>query len=214
VNEPTARVGATETEQRSLSVGTVLFGMILVTLGLLWLLDVSGAIDVTWTFVSAVMLILVGGVLIIGAREGSHGGLVFLGLVLSAIVLIGSLATWPSFGGGVGDRETAPTLFSEVESEYRWGMGSERYDFRNVEFPEGDTEIRVSLGMGDLEMIFPDDIGVRVEYQVGAGDVTALEREQSGVGIRGSTQTDGFEESEQRVIIDVQVGLGSVEVRQ
>lgn len=201
-------------EGRSISLGTILFGLILITLGALWLLNVSGAIDVTWTFVAAVMLVLVGVALLIGAREGSHGGLIFLGIVLTAVVAIGSLASWPSIGAGVGERAYTPESINEVESSYSWGIGTQSVDLRNIDFPDGRTEISMQLGTGEINVWVPDDIAIRVEWQVGVGDVQVVDRDQSGVGLRGTYESPGFEDADRQLTLDIQLGMGALEVSQ
>lgn len=201
-------------DTQGLSIGTILFGVILLALGVLWLLDAAGAIDVTWTFVGAVMLVLIGVALLIGAREGSHGGMIFVGLVLTVVVLAGSFITVPAFWNGVGERETVPETFEAVEESYNWGVGSQRIDFREVAFPEGETEISVQLGTGELLIFVPSDIGVDVSWRVGMGEAQVLDREHSGIGLNGDHQTANYDEQERQLRLSIQLGMGSVEVLQ
>lgn len=197
-----------------ISLGTILFGLILLAIGVLWLLDLTGALDITWTIVGAVMLVLVGLALFVGAREGSHGGLVFLGIVLSVVVLFGSLATWPSFNTEVGERSIAPESVEAIEDEYEWGAGESTLDLRDVDFPEGETDVSIQLGAGEVVVYVPEDIGVRIDWQAGVGNVQIIGREQSGFGIDGSYETEGFADEPIRLFLDVQVGAGRIEVRQ
>jgi hypothetical protein len=201
-----------QTGDEGLSLGTVVFGLILLAIGIIWLLDVSDVVDVTWTFVGAVMLVLVGIGLIVGARQGSHGGLIFLGIVLSIFVLVGSLTTWPGVGGGVGERTADPQTIGEVGETYNWALGSQTVDLRNVDFPSGETTVNVRLGMGEAVVRVPQNIGVRVEWQIGAGNIEVFDREQSGLGLSDSYQTENFADQETRLILDIQIGMGSVEV--
>jgi hypothetical protein len=198
--------------QEGMSPATILFGLNLLILGSLWLLDVADIISVTWTLVGSVILILIGLALIAVARHGSHGGMIFVGIVLSFVVMLGSLASWPSFEGGVGDRAITPTTMAELEAEYSWGAGSQVIDFRQLEFPAGETSVRIQMGMGDLELLVPDDVAREVEWSVGVGDVKVFDRSQSGVGLNGTYEDDDYNTAERQLSIDIQLGMGAVEV--
>lgn len=200
-------------EERNVSLATVLFGLILVTLGGLWLLDVTSVMDVTWTLVGSVILILIGVLLIVAARQDSHGGMIFLGIVLSAIVLLGSLATWPSFDGGVGDRTIAPPEVEELEAEYTWSIGNQEVDLTGIDLPDGETEIAVRLGTGNLEVMIPDDVGYRIEWTVGLGNADILDESHTGFGLGDTYTSENIDEAESVLVLDLQVGLGNMEVR-
>jgi hypothetical protein len=207
-------VHGTPETQDSVSPGTILFGLILLILGTLWLLDISDVISVTWTLVGSVVLILIGVLLIGAARHGSHGGMVFLGIVLSFVVLLGSLASWPSFEGGVGDRAITPTSMDELESQYNWGVGSQQINLGDVQLPEGVTEVRVQMGVGDLEIIVPEDVAYQIDWTVGLGDAQILERNQSGVSLNGTFESDDYDTAGQQLSLEIQLGMGALEVRE
>lgn len=200
-------------EERNVSLATVLFGLILVTIGGLWLLDVTSLMDITWTLVGSVILILLGVLLIVAAREDAHGGMIFLGIVLSAIVLLGSLATWPSFDGGVGDRMIAPSAVEELDEEFTWAIGSQEVDFTGMEFPDGETEVVVRLGTGTLEVMIPDDVGYRIEWSVGLGSADILDESHTGFGLGNTYVSENIDETEAVLVLDLEVGLGDMEVR-
>jgi hypothetical protein len=195
------------------SPATILFGVILLMLGVLWLLDIGDIIDVTWTLVGSVTLILIGIMLIVTARRDSPEGMIFLGIVLSAVVLLGSLASWPSFEGGVGENDIAPASFEQVEAEYSWAVGSQEIDFSDVSFPEGATSVELRLGTGNIQVIIPDDVAVRVDWSIGLGNADVFDENRSGVNPGGSYQSEGFDSAETQLEIDVSLGMGSLEVR-
>lgn len=200
-------------ERSGVSASTVLFGLILVTLGGLWLLDVSGVMGVTWTLVGSVILILIGVLLIAAARYDTHGGMIFLGIVLSAVVLLGSLASWPSFDGGVGDRLISPQTMEELASEYSWSVGNQEVDFTDIELPEGETEVAIRLGTGNLEITIPDDVGYRIDWTVGLGNADVFDENHTGVSLGSSYTSDNADDADTVLVLDLQVGLGNMEVR-
>ncbi|TVR68749.1 MAG: hypothetical protein EA415_15835 [Sphaerobacteraceae bacterium] len=203
-----------ERQSSGVSPATILFGLILVSLGLLWLLDVSGVMSVTWAIVGSVMLVIIGVLLIVAARQDSHGGMIFLGIILSGVVLLGSLASWPSFEGSIGDEQISPTTMSELQSEYSLSVGSQEIDLTGLTFPEGETDIEIRHGTGDLEIILPDNAAYRIEWSVGLGDAQVLDQNRSGFGQDGVWESDDIEQADVVVNLDVQLGLGALEVRQ
>lgn len=205
---------ATPDARQTMSLTTVLFGLILLALGTLWLLDVGDVLSVTWTLVGSVLLIVIGVVLLLAAQHGSHGGMIFLGIVLSVIVLFGSLASVPSFDGGVGDRAIAPVDVADLESEYNWGVGSQEIDLRDVELPDGETAVSIQMGTGDIEIRVPDDVAVHVDWRIGLGDAQVLERSQSGFSLNGSYESDGYDDADRQLSLEIQLGLGALEVRE
>lgn len=206
--------GYQEREAEGVSPATILFGLVLVSLGLLWLLDAAGVFSVTWTVVGSVMLVIIGLLLIAAARQDSHGGMIFLGVVLSGVVLLGSLASWPSFEGSVGDEQIAPTALTELEGEYALSVGNQEIDLTGLSFPDGETEVTVRLGTGNLEIDLPDDVAYRIEWSVGLGEALVLDEEHSGFGLDGEWVSEDIDEADAVLVMEIQLGLGTLEVRQ
>ncbi len=206
------RTQGTADPRGGMSPATILFGLILLTLGVLWLLDVSEIMSVTWTLVGSAILIVIGVLLIAVARQGSHGGMIFLGIVLSAVVLLGSLASWPSFEGGVGDSQVTPTSIAELEDEYSWSIGNQEIDLSNVDFPDARTTVSIRLGTGNLEITIPDDIAYRVEWSVGLGNADVFDENHTGAGLDGVYESDDYEGADRAIVLEIQLGLGSLEV--
>src|SRR5690606_7865393 len=83
---------------------TWVVGTFLVLVGLLWLLDVTGVSTLRLAVLLPVLLALVGLALVLGAWNGSHGGLVVVGVLLTLTVLTMALTPVDAFRGGVGKR--------------------------------------------------------------------------------------------------------------
>jgi len=159
--------------------GHIVLGAILVLIGVGWLLEALDVVDVPWRFLLPGALIIVGAALAVGARTGSHGGLVAVGVVLTVLVLLAGaldvLADIP-FAGGIGDKSHRPT--GAVQDEYRWGMGKMTLDLREAESLAGE-EIKASVVVGELIVIVPPDVPLVISGHSGVGDVIVL-GEQSG----------------------------------
>jgi hypothetical protein len=194
------------------SLAAMLTGLTMLAVGIIWLLDASGVLRVSWYAVFAVVLMVVGLGLVIGSFTGEHGGLIALGIVLT-VLLTG--ATWADirFDGGLGDRDITPGSVTELEPAYRITAGTLTLDLRQVDFPAGETAIEARVGAGELIVIVPQDMAVDVDWRVAAGDVKVFNHERSGVLLEDTTSTQDYHHAEQRLHLDLIVTTGAIEVR-
>jgi predicted membrane protein len=202
-----------ERRQGGSSLAQVLVGLTLLVVGVLWLLHITGAVSVSWFAVLAVVLMIVGVALVIGSTSGEHAGLIALGVVLTVVL---TAATWVDFRfeGGVGDREFVPAAIEELQETYRLSAGTLSLDLREVDFPQGETSVEARVGAGELIVTVPADVAVSVNWRVVAGDITVLGRQQSGVFLDDQDLTPGYEDAERRLMLDLIVTTGTIEVRQ
>lgn len=187
-------------------------GGVLVLIGLLWLLERTGAVDLSATVVLAIATMVIGIALMILSREGSHPLLIVMGTILGLIALITTAAPFEGFQGGVGDRTIEVTTRADIASDYELAMGSLTIDLRAVDDFDTDTRLSARVGTGDLVIRVPSDLEVAVEAEVGAGQVDIYERTVDGLGIDETYETPGFDESRQRLTLDLEVFAGRVEV--
>jgi hypothetical protein len=204
--------------------GHIVLGAILVLIGVGWLLEALGAAEVPWRFLLPAALIIVGVALVFGARTGTHGGLVAVGVVLTVLVVLAgavdALVDVP-FVGGFGDKSYRPT--TAVEDEYRWGFGKMTLDLRDAGTLVGE-EIEASVVLGELVVIVPPDLPVVVTAHAGVGDLVVLGEQSDGVDVdlecqaTGEAIACGDEEAGGRPFdpslrLDLEVGVGKVEVQ-
>ncbi len=163
-----------------------------------------------------VALILVGVALIADSRSlRSHGSLVAVGLVLTAFLTLGTAVDLP-LAGGAGTRTERPASLSDVQDEYRLGLGELTIDLTRLSLPvEGAKPVRVKarVGMGRLVVVLPDHVFASVRGHAGIGDVEIFGRRRSGFDVRYGFEPNVSYGTAIPFILDVSVGLGSVEVR-
>jgi predicted membrane protein len=195
----------------SIPLGRLVLGGILLGGGALWLLSSLDVIEVSLTAVLPVALILVGLALVIGSRTGRHSGLIVGGVILTVMLAFASTFDI-RLEGGVGQRDFAPKTIADLESEYRLAMGEMTLDLTALEIsPESRTTVDASVGMGQLVVRVPPDVGVHVHATAGAGQVVLFGRESDGLDVELSTPISGGP-GHPALTLELSVGLGQVDV--
>jgi len=190
-------------DERAVHVGRLVLGAILLLIGAAWLVVTLDLVDLPIQSAMAASLILIGIVLLV---VGRHGGLVALGVILTVMLAFMSILDVP-FEGGVGERTFRAAGTADLEAEYRMAVGRMTVDLTSIE-GASVPDVEISLGIGQVVVILPDDVPVSVEGDAGAGQVVILGSEQNGFGVDHSvTENDAVFE------VRVSVGMGQVEVR-
>lgn len=217
-DQPTAPIPppVPEPPRPPLPLGRLLLGVILVLLGLGWLLELTGAVELDWGIVWPLALIVVGLAIAVAAWEGrSRGGLVVLGIVLTVLLTVGTAAEVP-VGGGVGDRVERPSSLADIPRRYELTVGKltielDRLRWSPTEVP-GSVKVRAAVGVGQLVV----DVGhgfpcVSVRARSGLGEVVVFGERASG--ITPEYRTEAVCLAAPVLELDLSVGLGQVEVR-
>ncbi len=187
--------------------------LIAVALGSLGLYDVAagGVPDAAYP---ALALVVVGTMLVVGAWFGRPGGLIALGVV-SVIALLGASA-----GDLRYDDETVtttPTTAAQVDDRYSFSAGTTHLDLSQVsdlEALDGRT-IEVDGNAGEIVVTLPDGADVDVSATVaGAGEVTVLGENRSGVGMVSVDRSIDGGEDVPAFDLDLGLVVGNIEVRQ
>jgi phage shock protein PspC (stress-responsive transcriptional regulator)/predicted membrane protein len=199
---------------RSSDVALAVVALLLIGTGLVWLLDV---IDVATLAVGdglAIGLLVIGLGLIVAAWRGRARSLVFLGLVLASVLALGEILDVP-FDAGMGDRTVVVDGRRELDRRHELFAGELVIDLTSAPLSDARiTVVEAAVGMGELRVIVPRDANVDVEARVKAGNIAgdlAPTPDEGGVTLDESFGATGSE-SGPDVELDLQVGLGQVEV--
>lgn len=199
--------------RRPLPLGPLVLGTFLVAVGVLWLLEATGVVEVPWEVLVPGGLILVGLALVVGSRTGQKtGGLVAIGVILAVVAGLFSLVEVP-LGSGIGERSIAPRRVADLERSYNLGIGQLTVDLSRLDFPSGTTEVEAHLGIGQVRVIVPDDVSVLAEGEASAGQVNLVDQTADGFAARTVYRGRGYDGAARRLHIDVTVGLGQVVVK-
>ena len=142
---------------------------------------VSESTESNWTTYVAVALGVVAVGLLVGTFFGRPGPLIPIGIVLTAVLAVGSLM--PS--AGMGDKVVEPLSAASVDGTYEHGFGPLKLDLTHVNDAEqllGST-IELENGAGDVTVTVPHDLNVAVDAQVDAGEIRAYGRKTNGTDV-------------------------------
>lgn len=187
--------------------GTLTLSAVLLALGILASVKVSGAAEVEPATALAIGLLTVGGGLLVGSFYGRARWLIPLGIVLTMATAVASIADVP-FRGGAGERYWGPTAPGELRPIYRLGAGEGELDLRSLDLDE-DRSVEVTLGMGELLVRVPDDVDLVVDAHLGFGELVLLGDEDHGVDVDRHLERAG---GRRRLELDLRVGMGRLEV--
>jgi hypothetical protein len=201
----------TPTTAKPMPMPQIVGGGVLVLIGLLWLLERTGVIDISVTAVLGLATMVTGIALMLLARDGSHAGLIVFGTLLAIVTLVTAAAPFEGFQGGVGDRTFVVTSVDDIRPDYNLAMGKLTLDLRQADDLGTTAELTASVGTGELLVLVPEGTEVSVDARVGAGQLQIFDRVIDGIGIDETYQSPGFE-SEGGTTLDLQTFTGRVEV--
>lgn len=167
----------------------------------------------------ALALILIGALLLLG----NLGLVAFDWSMVWPLVLIlfGVWLVWRAFqpasspgGASYGFGDYRPDLVGkEIRHEnFSHGFGDFDLDLTRATIPTGKSAVRASIGFGDLKVIVPRDLAVRVKARAGFGDVRVFEQKHEGIGPNIDFQSDDYAAATTKLDLEASAGFGEVKV--
>jgi phage shock protein PspC (stress-responsive transcriptional regulator) len=130
-----------------------------------------------------------------------------IALVLAAAAIFAAVVH-VHVGRGIGERSYTVAGVEDLRDNYRLGIGSLRLDLRDVRFPKGETHVGARVDVGDLKVIVPPGVALRVHGDAQFGQVHLL-----GRTAEGSSVDENLNEAGVRVLVlDAHVGAGALHV--
>jgi len=112
--------------------------------------------------------------------------------------------------GGIGDRTEQPAVVAAIPQHYRLAVGDLEVDLRDLAVPVGETHVQASVGIGQVLVDVPEGVAVDVTGRSRAGEVSLFGSRESGFRVERHHQEGS---GARRLVLDLEVGLGDVEVR-
>ncbi len=207
--EPRRRVRTT--------IGYVTFAALLVFTGGAVILHRLGAVDIDVGVLVAALLAVTGSGLVVSAFSVPARGLVGLGVLLAAPLLLFASEVLP-WASGLGDYQAKVSETRDLQDDYRHGLGTMVVDLRDLEpddMPSLMTSVKLSLTVGEMLVYVPGSIKTISDINVRAGNLTVDSGgpgwSRSGVSLAHSRTTS--EQAGPHVLrLDIDVGIGRAEV--
>jgi phage shock protein PspC (stress-responsive transcriptional regulator) len=176
--------------QRS-ALGAITLSLVLLALGVVAILDLSGGLRIPTAGYFAAMLGTVGLGLLVGTWFGRARWLIALGMVLVAALTVATGADRANQMGNVGANITwQPATYSEIRDSYDSSFGTATLDLSNVDFTGQDRTVAVKVNAGDLEIVLPPNVDVDVQADVNAGDAQVFNSRWGGFNADAQQITD------------------------
>jgi phage shock protein PspC (stress-responsive transcriptional regulator) len=136
--------------------------------------------------------------------------IILASLVVLVIAAVGIFAAVFNVhvGRGVGDRSYAVTSVQQLQDDYRLGIGTLELNLGALQLPEGETRVNASVDVGDLQVIVPAGVALRVHGEAHAGNVEVLGASDDG----WKADIDLAETGKRVLVLDAHVGAGDVRV--
>jgi phage shock protein PspC (stress-responsive transcriptional regulator) len=182
-------------------------GALVAVIGVMRLIEQGGG-DIEGPVYVAASLAVVSVGMLVGTWWGNGRWLIPVGALLTVTLIgISQLPVWK-----LGEVREAPTRSDDVLSSYEMGAGRIELDLTHVEdlqALDGRT-ITIDNGVGETEVLVPDDLDVTVTAELNAGNIDLLGREANGTDV--STQYTDLDDTDPDVRIEIDQSLGDVKV--
>lgn len=200
--------------------GLVLFwptlAVIAIALGTLGVFDATNSVPVS--AYAALAVAVTGVMLVVGAFVGRPGGLILLGLLASAVMLVSS-GVHAATGGDTSSQDVriAPASSADLGSDYHLGTGSMTVDLRGVtDVAElNGRTLTVSVNAGELVVQVPKGVQVHVTANVRyAGQINIGSSERGGLDPTLERTLGTATEGTPVLELDLRMRVGQITVTQ
>jgi len=185
-------------------------GIALLVVGIAAILQNLGALDIRLVRYPALVLLILGATMLIGAFAGRARWLVLPAILVVPFLLLASVVTVP-LEGGFGNLYERPVNSAAVHGSYQRVAGDIYLDLTALTGTQAALVVGATTGFGSVNVTVPFDAHVIVTERAGAGVVHAG-RAVSDTGFEASLTTtmepkhgDGA-----TITLDLETGIGDV----
>ena len=192
--------------------GRITIGVVLVSLGVLAILDnIPGLpIEPQPRHYIALATVVIGLGLIVGGFIGRARWLILIGALLVPTLLFSPVFEY-EWNSEEFDRTVSPDTFAELENTYALDVGNLVIDLTDLPWDGETIDLEARVDAGNIEIWIPPGVGMEGEASVDVGHVGAFGRESSGLG-NPSLQFD-LPGPEGTVVLDAAVDLGNIDIQ-
>jgi phage shock protein PspC (stress-responsive transcriptional regulator) len=157
------------------------------------------------------------------AREDSRqmrrlfkGSLIALGTIIALVLVAAAICAavfHVNLSNGVGDRRYVVADRQDLNHEYKLGIGNLTVNLRHVVFGTGETGVRARVDIGELRVIVPRNVGLRIRGDAQLGQVEVLGETSDGRDVHQKVAMGGRRTrttTKRILVLDAHVGIGKV----
>lgn len=187
-------------------------GAVLLAVGGNWLLAELNLFPFGWPGLLAVGLMTLGLAMIGTAKAGRTKPLVALGVAMTVLLAMSSGVGGEVGRPAIGDRSVVISSPAQLEPVYDMTMGDMTLDLTRLELDERQT-VEASVRVGDILVIVPEDLPVRVEAEVsGPGDIDLFGSRTEGINPDDEHEDEGFATAPVRLVLQLSAAVGDITV--
>jgi len=206
-------------EAEGIRLSRLTFGLAMLAFGGLWLSDGVGVTSLGLSRIGALSLLVVALGLLVGSFVGRPRGLVWAGLALTLLVVVGTVPQ----GLPVGvDDLLRPSTLAEIgarEDGLEFAAGRVTVDLTGLDVAEladlaerTGAAVDITLGAGELLVVLPDTITFDIDAELGVGRLEIVGSSASGLGLERRTTLLASDPTAPRVRLDLSQGVGRLTV--
>lgn len=160
-----------------------------------------------WTAYVAVALGVVAAGLLVSTLFGNGGPLIGIGALLAIALAIGSVLP----NGKIGSQRPEPLTATQVDRHYQHGIGLLELNLSEVSNPAAllGRTIEIESGVGQIKVIVPKELNVRVDSHLDAGEIRVFDRKTDGSDVELDYPATG---TGYALTLDIHQRLGNIEV--
>ena len=192
--------------------GRITIGVVLVSLGILAILDnIPGLlIEPEPRHYMALATVIIGLGLMVGGFVGRARWLILIGALMVPTLLFTPVFEY-NWNSDEFDRTVSPDTFAELEDSYALDVGNLVIDLTELPWDGETIDLEARVDAGDIEIWLPLGVGLEGEATVDVGHVGAFGRESSGLG-DPSLQFDR-PGTRGTVVLDASVDVGNIDIQ-
>lgn len=192
--------------------GKATFSLVLVAIGLVAMLDLTGDVPVWPSTYFAAALVTIAAGLLVGAWFGRSRWLITLGLLASLGLGISTAAESWNGVRATGDVTWSPADVAAVADRYDTSVGDATLDLSRIDFTGQDMQVTVQMQAGTVEVILPPDVDVSTRVDMKVGDAEVLGQSWGGAGEIAKEISDAGAPGGGKLRLLVTLNAGHVEV--
>jgi lia operon protein LiaF len=113
----------------------------------------------------------------------------------------------------IGDIHLGKSPWQIADLQTWVGIGDISVDLSTAMLKEGENRIEFSGMIGDVKILVPDSLPVKINVEVKLGDVKIFDNKQSGTSRFVSYESENFALADKKVSIFIKLSIGDVKVK-